>query len=63
MKKTYIKPSVEVNRLALESMIANSVTGVSGINGLSMGEGDFAGGAADGKVRGSRSTNDFDDLW
>ena len=61
MKKTYIKPSVEVVCLELENMIANSVTGVSGLDGLSVSNEDFGGGAADAKGRGN--ADDFGDLW
>jgi hypothetical protein len=63
MKKTYIKPSIELNSIALENMLQNSVNGVTGLDGVTMGNSDFGGGAADGKIRGSRTSDDFDELW
>lgn len=61
MKKIYIKPSVEVIRLSLEKMMANSLGSVSGLSGVKMGDGDFDGGVADAKGRGN--ADDFGDLW
>ena len=63
MKKTYIKPSIELNSIALENMLQYSVQGVNGLDGVSVSKSDFVGGAADGKIRGSRTSDDFDELW
>ena len=63
MKKTYIKPTLEVAYLKVERMLNNSANSVSGLDGVTMSKDEFGGGAADGKIRGSRSTDSFDDLW
>jgi len=63
MKKTYIKPSIELNSIALENMLQYSVNSVRGLDGVSVNKSDFVGGAADGKIRGSRTSDDFDELW
>ena len=62
MKKTYMKPGTEVVNLRFENILEASVKNVSGLDGVERG-GVFAGGEADGKVRGSRTSDDFDDLW
>jgi hypothetical protein len=63
MKKTYIKPSIELNSIALENMLQYSAKSVTGLDGVSVSNSDFGGGAADGKIRGSRTSDDFDELW
>ena len=62
MKKTYINPEMIVVPLMAKHMIANSLQSLSGLDGVSMGDGDFAGGAAD--VKGLEfNTNIWDDEW
>ena len=62
MKRTYINPEMVVVPLMAKQMIANSLQGLSGLDGVSMGDGDFAGGAAD--VKGLEfNTNIWDDEW
>lgn len=62
MKKTYMKPTVTVNKVMVESLMANSVASVGGDAGIGLGTGAGPG-TADGKIRGSRTTDNFDDLW
>ena len=62
MKKTYMKPGTEVVTLRYENILEASVKNVSGLDGVTRG-GVFGGGEADGKVRGSRTSDDFGDLW
>ena len=61
MKKTYIEPSLIINTIVIEShLMQNSVTSLSGLEGVSMGTEDFAGGAADAKAS---HYNVWDDDW
>ena len=62
MKKTYMKPGTEVVNLRFENILEASVNSVTGLDGVERG-GVFGGGDADGKVRGSRTSDDFGDLW
>ena len=54
--KKYIKPEIEVTIIELQLLDSNSITSVSGADGLGTGEGEFAGGAGD-----SRYYDDWDD--
>jgi len=60
MKKIYMKPTVTVDNLMMENVIASSVTSVGGTAGITLGDGD-APGVADAKGRGN--ADDFGDLW
>ena len=61
MKKTaYLAPATTVTTIQLQSMIANSFTSVSGLDGVEKGEGDFAGGDADGRRSGFSVWDDED---
>ena len=55
MKRTYIQPSVATVKVNLESMIAASET-------MTMG-GSYKGGEIQSKERGSRTAEDFDEIW
>ncbi len=61
MKKTYINPAMVVVPFIATQVIASSLNAVSGLDGLSMGDGDFTGGAADVKVY--TSSNLWDNEW
>ncbi len=65
MKKVYIKPNVEVTKVANENLLSGSpVTSVSGASGLGKGQGEFAGGVSDTKDRGDYgSDSNFGSLW
>lgn len=54
--KKYIKPSVEVTDIELQLLDSNSITSVSGADGLGTGDGEFVGGDGD-----SRSYDAWDD--
>lgn len=47
--KAYIKPSIEVTVVEMQPLMDNSITSTAGLNGVTMGEGDFSGGAADSR--------------
>ena len=49
--KTYIKPSITIAVVETEGLIAasNTVGSVSGLEGVTQGDGDFGGGAADSR--------------
>ena len=54
--KAYIKPVTTETKIELQHLMQNSITTVTGVDGLGKGEGDFTGGAVD-----SRSGNVWDD--
>ena len=54
--KKYIKPAVEITNVELQLLSSNSITSVSGADGLGSGEGEFAGGNGD-----SRYYDEWDD--
>jgi len=56
MKKTYQKPTIAVEKIMTQAMIASSET--LGIGGSYNGTD-----AIQSKERGSRTADDFDDLW
>lgn len=51
--KAYIKPNIEITSVDLQPLLDNSITSVTGLDGVEKGEGDFGGGPVDS--RGSRS--------
>ena len=55
MKKTYMKPGVEVMHIEMLPLMNNSVTSLSGLDGVSTSSEEFTGGTSD-----SRSA---EDLW
>ena len=62
MKKTYINPEMVIVPLMAKQMIAYSLNSVTGLDGVSTSDDDFAGGAAD--VKGLEfNTNIWDDEW
>ena len=65
MKKVYIKPNVEVTKVANENLLSGSpVKSVSGADGLGKGQGEFTGGVSDTKDRGDYgSDSNFGSLW
>ena len=62
MKKIqYIAPAIEVSTFVLEShLMDNSVVSVTGLDDVTKGEGDFAGGSADVK---RQDYNVWNDDW
>lgn len=54
--KKYIKPMIKKADIEAESLLANSVSSVSGLQGVTVSEEEFAGGTAD-----SRSNSQWDD--
>ena len=63
MKKTvYIAPAIEVTMVELSTLIANSpLSTVSGLDGVTKGQGEFQGGASD--VKSNDTYNVWDDDW
>ena len=61
MKKTYINPAMVVVPFIATQVIANSLNGLTGLDDVSMGEGDFTGGASD--VKGFDNKSIWDDEW
>jgi len=61
MKKTYIEPTLLIHKVEACQMICNSINSVSGLNGVTMGEGEFTGGASDAR-RGRFSRWEEDDF-
>ncbi len=47
--KTYIKPETEVTVIQFQPMLSNSVTGVSGLDGVTNSDDDFSGGDSDSR--------------
>ena len=63
MKKTvYIAPAVFITKIHVENMIAESVNGVAGVDGLSVGGTSSEAGVTTGNVK-SESYNVWDDDW
>ena len=58
MKKTYIEPTLLVHKVVACQMICNSINGVTGLDGVTIGEGNFTGGASD-----AREASFSDDEW
>ena len=59
-KNQYIAPAIEISTIVMEShLMDNSLTSVSGLDGVSNSNSDFTGGAADVK----HSYNVWDDDW
>ena len=52
MKKKYISPAMDVTFVAVEQMIANSITSVGGNSGIGLGDGEVPS-EADVKDKGS----------
>jgi len=57
MKQAYIKPSTTLHAIKATQLICNSISGVSGLDGVSTSSSEFGGGASD-----SRSDNSWD-IW
>ena len=51
MKKIYLKPNTEVISVKTQQMMANSITSLSGLDGVDVG-GEFGGGDADSPLFG-----------
>jgi hypothetical protein len=49
MKKKYIEPSVVAITIKPCQMICNSVNDITGLDGVTPGEGDFVGGESDAR--------------
>jgi hypothetical protein len=60
MKKTYINPSMMVVPFVATQVIAYSVDSVTGLDGVTKGEGDFEGGVVDVKTY---NINIWDEEW
>ena len=59
MKKIYKAPLTKVVKVNAVQLICQSIVDVSGLNGVTKGEGNFTGGASD-----SKDFEDYDeDLW
>ena len=56
--KMYMKPAIMVEDIQLESLLTESLNDVTGADGLSKGDGEFAGGNADSRRRGSWDDED-----
>lgn len=54
--KAYIKPNTEMTLVEVQSLMQNSITTVTGLDGVEKSEDDFGGGAVD-----SRRNNVWDD--
>ena len=63
MKKTYMNPEMVVVPLMAQQMIAYSVTSVSGLDGVTIGDGDFTGGASDVKAFENLDGGILDEEW
>ncbi|MBO4462570.1 MAG: hypothetical protein J5797_00050 [Prevotella sp.] len=60
MNKKYIKPNIEVVNVRTQQMIANSLTSITGLDGVTLG-GEFTGGGTDARLFEDDSF-DFDDF-
>lgn len=49
MKKKYINPTIEVMKLNTTPLLTNSVTSVSGLDGVETSSDEFEGGTADSR--------------
>ena len=58
MKKTYIEPTLLVHKVVACQMICNSINGVTGLDGVTISEENFTGGASD-----AREATFSDDEW
>ena len=58
MKKQYIQPTLSEYRIETISVIAGSITGTSGADGLDLGGGTSEGGIISGNSRGSSFWDD-----
>ena len=61
-KKAYIIPVLRTTTLGVETLIANSITGTSGANGLGAGGDTETANITSGNVKGN-SYNVWDDDW
>ncbi len=52
MKNEYIKPTIFMEDMESEELMTNSISGVSGLDGVEKSDNEFSGGAAD--ARGGR---------
>ena len=62
-KNQYIAPAIEVSTIVIEShlMQASPLTSVSGLEGVTKGQGEFQGGVVD--VKSNDNYNVWDDDW
>ena len=59
--KKYIKPNVRVVAIKTQHLLeSNSITTVTGANGIGRGSGDFGGGAADSRRRGYWDDDEYE---
>ncbi len=49
--KQYIKPTTSVEKIMLAKMIANSISEISGVDGVTKSDSEYGGGASDTKSR------------
>ena len=61
MKKTYKNPTLNVVNIKPCHLLNNSVKGIVGLDGVTKGDGDFAGGVSDGRA--GRFVDDWDEDW
>lgn len=59
-KKGYIQPEIIIVSVMTTSMMAGSISGVSGLSGLDMGGGTEDNDITEGGVKGD---NGWDDIW
>ncbi len=62
MKKIYIIPSLRTTAMAVETLIADSITSTSNVDGLGVGGGTSESSVNSGNVKGG-SYNVWDDDW
>ena len=48
--KKYIKPDVEIMDVELERLLEGSITDIEGLEGVTVGEGEFSGGSTDSRL-------------
>jgi hypothetical protein len=63
MKKTYIIPELNITKLAVENMIAQSITGTQGADGIGVGGSSSGANVTAGNVKDNESYNVWDDDW
>jgi len=64
MKKAYIKPEVQVKTIEVCNMIASSITGISGADGLGKGGDTSDAGIESGNAKGRGGSDNWSDgLW
>ena len=62
MKKTYLSPIMEIRHLCIQTYLqSNSITSVSGAEGVQKATEDFPGGSGDAKYR--ESSSSMGALW